>query len=131
MHISTTRYETECLVKMDILYSVRSGGEGKWTEEGGKGKTRGKRRGGWGVAGGRYPAVFSMKAHSGVNLLEELESSAGCHLFSTLSALSPLPLSPSVNRVIRAALVSALQHHISPSKTKWLDRLSNLLQVYF
>lgn len=76
---------------------------------------------GWGVgglAGCCHPAVCRMKAHSGVNLLEELESSAGCHLFSTLSTPPPTPppfsFSP-VNRVISTALVLALQPHISLS----------------
>lgn len=47
-----------------------------------------------GAAGRCHPAVCCLKAHSGVNLLKELESSAGCHLFSTLGmlSLSPRPL---------------------------------------
>lgn len=56
-----------------------------------------------------------MKAHSGVNLLEELESSAGCHLFSTLSTPPPpFSFSP-VNRVISTALVSASHFSLSLS----------------
>lgn len=49
--------------------------------------------GGWREAGACcHPAVSCLKAFSGVNLLTELESSAGCHLFSTLGML-PLPVS--------------------------------------
>ena len=116
------------------------GGEMDGEYKGKKGWCRG-----WEVAGCCHPAVCRLKAHSGVNLLEELESSAGCHLFSTRSTLPPSPplspppspspppllfpplppphppaslppplsLSPSVNRVISAALVPVLQHHIS------------------
>lgn len=87
----------------------------------------------WGreVAGCCHPAVCCLNVLSGVNLLEELESSAGCHLFSTLSTL-PLStsLSLSVNREISAALVSVLQRHISPSQLKWFYEPLHLLQVY-
>lgn len=47
-----------------------------------------------------------MKAQSVVNLLEELENSAGCPQHAS-------PSSSSVNRVISAALVPVLQQHIS------------------
>lgn len=88
------------------------------------------------MGGGRWRGVATQrfaawKELSGVNLLEELESSAGCHLFSTLSTL-PLSTSPSpsVNRVISAALVSVLWRHISPFQLRWLHEPLNLLQMY-
>lgn len=88
------------------------------------------------MGGGRWRGVATQrfaawKELSGVNLLEELESSAGCHLFSTLSTL-PLSTSPSpsVNRVISAALVSVLRRHISPFQLRWLHEPLNSLPMY-
>lgn len=104
-----------------IFYSLLAREESKSQVNEGKMDGEEKKGKGWCWGGCCHPAVCCLKAHSGVNLLEELESSAGCHLFSTLSTLSLSPsLSPSVNRVISAALVSVLQRHISLSQSKRL-----------
>lgn len=100
-----------------IFYAVSGREEirGLWAGEGDGWRWRKSwGRGVGGLAGCCHPAVFRMKAHSGVNLLEELESSAGCHLFSTLSTPPPFSFSP-VNRVISTALVSASHFSLSLS----------------
>lgn len=102
------------IVRFFRAFLMERGGEGCWGKE---------------VVGCCHPVVCCLKVLSGVNLLEELESSVGCHLFSTLSTL-PLStsLSLSVNRVISAALVLVL-HYISPPQLKWFYESLQLLQV--
>lgn len=110
-----TQFEPKCDITMDILCSVRSRGDQGSMGWGGGMDGDGEKAGVGGLAGCCHPAVCRMKAHSGVNLLEELESSAGCHLFSTLSTPTPLFSFSPVNRVISTALVSASHFSLSLS----------------